>query len=697
MVTAAPTTSRTDAEPHGTAGSPGPTGPRSGARIPALDGLRGFALLGMLLWHAEVGWVQGGFARMTIFFALSGYLGARSWQRIRARSGQQGGFATFWWRRARRLLPISYLGIAVAVAVTAMAGTSDMRERLGGDVISVLAYVSNLRFWLSDQGYGELFTEPSLLQHYWTLSIEEQAFALLPLLLASVSLLVGRDRHRRAAIVIAVVTVAAVGLPAVVPHDADAVWYSSIIRIGEFCGGVVLALWTTTSSETERSRRRLSLIGTVSLAVVVATVLWIPRDADWLYRGGMGLFLLPTLGLLAAAARSEGPAAAALSLRPLVALGRWTFSIYVLHWPLFFVLDRSRTGLDGWELATLRVGVAVAIGALLHVTVERPLMTAARVTDVATGLAGPARRRFDPDRWFSAWVPAGWWRTRPAAVALAASAAALAIVGMLPSGDDRYEWGRIEDESVALAELRMLDPDEGRHNVAVFGGSTAVLLDLGSGDWMRASDGLAIRPGVVKFGCGIIRDGQRVVEWDPQTWTPVVADVSGGDCARWPETWPYVAQLAEVDVALVVLGVWDTLDFVFDDLGHTHVGDPAFDARLRTELSTAVERLRSAGVRQVQLATTPVIGRGESGRVWEQRELDDDHPRRVAAFNDVLRSVADEHPDVVVIDYGAHVDNLDAERRDALLPDGVHPTQDTAATLWEEFLGPAVLAAADGG
>ena len=146
---------------------------------------------------------------------------------------------------------------------------------------------------------------------------------------------------------------------------------------------MALALWMA-QERTPRFDRWLRTIGTASLAIVVGAVLLVPRDVEWLYRGGMGLFLLPTLGLLAAAARSEGIASTVLSFRPLVALGRWTFSLYVLHWPLFYVLDEARTGLDGWELATLRMGSAVALGAVLHVLVERPLMAPSSAEPVRT-------------------------------------------------------------------------------------------------------------------------------------------------------------------------------------------------------------------------------------------------------------------------------------------------------------------------
>ena len=672
-------------------GEPSPARPTS-RRIAALDGLRGFALTGMLLWHADVSWVQGGFVRMTIFFALSGFLATRSWRRILDRADAAGRFRTFWWRRARRLLPISYLGVGVAIATTVAVGTPEMRDRLGGDVLSILGYVSNLRFWLSGQGYGELFTEPSLLQHYWTLSIEEQAFALLPLLLAGVALLVGSGDLRRQMLIVSAITVALVGLPVVVSHSADAVWYSSPIRIGEFCGGVALALWMA-QERTPWLDRWLRTIGTASLAIVIGAVLLVPRDAEWLYRGGMGLFLVPTLGLLAAAARSDGIASSVLSLRPLVALGRWTFSIYVLHWPLFYVVDSTRTGLDGWELATVRMGAAVALGALLHALVERPLMAPPTDEPVRTGLAGGRGPRDAFDRRLAAWVPAGWWRTGPAAAALGCSAAALAVVAFLPSGEDPYEWSVVEDRAIDVANMRMFNDDPGRVSVGIYGGSTALTLDLGGSEFFLASDEVAIRPGVAKLGCGLVTVGERTLGWDTETWEQVDGAVED-QCLTWPDTWPEVARISEADVALVVVGSWDTLDFVIDG-ETTHVGDPAFDRLVVDDLETAIAAFRAAGVEQVQFATTPVIGRGPNGRIWERRGLDEEHLVRVDAFNDLLRQVADDHDDVAVVEYGDYVDSLSEDTKAELLPDGVHPTDEGALVLWESYLGDAVVAAYD--
>ena len=698
----------------------------AGSRVAALDGLRGFALLGMLLWHAEVSWVRGGFARMTIFFALSGYLATMSWMRVRAREGGRGGFAAFWWRRARRLLPVSFLGIGVAIVVTATTGTAGMQARLPGDVLSVLLYVSNLRFWLSDQSYGELFGEPSMLQHYWTLSIEEQAFIVLPLVLAGL-LLVCRGRTRRAALLATVLAVACVGLPLVVPHTPDAVWYSSIVRFGEFCGGVALALWTT-SAAGSRTRswppRWLGPAGALALASLIAVMLTIPREEAWLYRGGMGLFLVPTVLCLAAAAADVGPAARVLGWSPLARLGRWTFSVYVLHWPLFWIVDRERTGLDGWQLATLRLAAAIVLGAIVHVLVERPLMARGPATAPLPGTP-PALVRLD--RALLGRVPRLWWRTWPAAGALLLAGCGLAVVSTVPSGGSgdevRFDYfddatapadaaggsdgsgdlpagaldnplgipaDELDAELVELAHVRMFEGDPGRIAIGVFGGSVATVLDGGGEPWLQQDADLALRPGASVLGCGLLTDGSRVVGRHEVTGEPILRPIDER-CGLWPGTWPVVADIGALDVALVVPGVWDTLDTHVDGLGTSHIGDPDFDVVLLERLDEVRAGFRRAGVDQVQLVTTPVSGTGRDGDAWERRGLTDDHPERVARLNELLREVDRRYDDVSIVDLAAEVDGWDEALQDERMPDGVHYSQDGAHAVWEQYLADAVV------
>jgi hypothetical protein len=95
----------------------------------------------------------------------------------------------------------------------------------------------------------------------------------------------------------------------------------------------------------------------------------------------------------------------------------------------------------------------------------------------------------------------------------------------------------------------------------------------------------------------------------------------------------------------------------------------------------------------VLIATTPAVGPGASGRARAERGLRADHARRVEIYNSLVRSVAASNDRVDVLEYGALIDGLDAETSAAWLPDGIHPTDAASLTVWDQLIGPAVVAA----
>jgi peptidoglycan/LPS O-acetylase OafA/YrhL len=149
--------------------------------LPGLDGLRALAVTAVLLYHAELHWIPGGFLGVEVFFVISGYLITAL---LLAEWRQRGriDIKTFWLRRARRLLPALYLMLAVTLAFAVVFLPGEV-ARLRSDAIAAFGYVTNWYLVFGHQSYFETANRPSLLQHLWSLAIEEQFYVLWPLLL----------------------------------------------------------------------------------------------------------------------------------------------------------------------------------------------------------------------------------------------------------------------------------------------------------------------------------------------------------------------------------------------------------------------------------------------------------------------------------------------------------------------------------
>ena len=147
--------------------------------VPALDGLRALAVLGVMLYHGGAPVAGGGFLGVDVFFVLSGFLITSlllgEWARtVTVKLGQ------FWARRARRLLPaLLVMLVGVAIIVKIFSGPGQFAG-LRLDSLSTLFYVANWHFIVAGGSYFDATAQPSLLQHMWTLSIEEQFYIVWP-------------------------------------------------------------------------------------------------------------------------------------------------------------------------------------------------------------------------------------------------------------------------------------------------------------------------------------------------------------------------------------------------------------------------------------------------------------------------------------------------------------------------------------
>jgi len=350
--------------------------PRLGYR-PALDGLRALAVIAVFAYHAEGGWARAGFLGVDVFFVLSGYLITALLLAERRREGRID-LRRFWLRRARRLLPaVLVMLAAVAVAVPLLA--PDQASRIRADLLAALGYVSNWWLIVGEQSYFEAAGRPPLLQHLWSLAVEEQFYLLWPPVLA---LAVRHRPHRRMVKPLLVAAAASAVLMAVLfrPYaDPSRVYYGTDTRAVALLLGAALAAATTRWQLVDQLRRAgrgileaAGILGLAGLGWAIATV----NEFDpWLYRGGFTAVAVAAAGVVAASARPGPPLllGRVLGARPLVWIGRRSYGIYLWFWPVLMV---TRPDLDvpvhGAPLLALRAALTVALAALSYRFVELP-------------------------------------------------------------------------------------------------------------------------------------------------------------------------------------------------------------------------------------------------------------------------------------------------------------------------------------
>ncbi len=353
--------------------------------VPALDGLRGLAVLAVLLFHADVSWASGGFLGVSTFFTLSGFLITTLLVSEQQFSGKVS-LRAFWIRRVRRLLPASLVTLVVIVAISPLLGTTADPVRLPGDVLAAASYVANWRFVAAGTSYADLFVAPSLVQHFWSLAIEEQFYLLFPLVAAAAL----RFRGPRA---LGVAAASGLGFSMLVTLGAgfsnDRIYYGTDTRAAELLVGVLLAVVWHHPSRAALSSRIPALPVCVAagalLALLGSFTAWITLtlQTDVLYRGGFILYALLSSAVIAGAMLppTSSPVAALLSVMPFRSLGRISYGAYLIHWPLFLVLDPTRTGIDGTALVVVRLGMTLALAYLSYGLIESPIRAGRLVPD----------------------------------------------------------------------------------------------------------------------------------------------------------------------------------------------------------------------------------------------------------------------------------------------------------------------------
>lgn len=338
-----------------------------------LDGLRGVAVLAVIVYHLEPAWLPGGFIGVDIFFVLSGFLITSLLLRERIGNGTID-FARFFTRRLRRLMP-AVLVLLVALSIYAITSADPVElSRLRRHGLSTLAYVSNWVFITDGTTYTDILAGASPLRHVWSLAIEEQLYLVLAVGVLAVAAVgsPGRLRQRFGvlAALAAVASAAWMAWLSVAGASTERTYFGTDTRahamlVGAVIGAVLLGRPTADS-------RLVRWGGRTGLAVLVAVALYGAEDALWLHRGGF-LVVALAAGALVIASASDPVMSRWLSVRPIVAVGAVSYGLYLWHWPVLVIFDRQRTGLDGVTLTLFRLAISVAAATLSYVAVERPI------------------------------------------------------------------------------------------------------------------------------------------------------------------------------------------------------------------------------------------------------------------------------------------------------------------------------------
>ncbi|BFU44794.1 acyltransferase family protein [Krasilnikovia sp. MM14-A1004] len=667
---------------------PGGTPPLGYCR--ALDGIRALAVAAVVLFHAGVAGLRGGFLGVDTFFVLSGFLITSLLLNERARTGRIA-LGRFWVHRARRLLP-ALLAMLIATIVAGHLLLDDGALRLlRGDAYAALGYVANWRMIFRGTGYVAVTAAPSPLQHTWSLGIEEQFYLLWPLLVTA--LVTGlAARHARALLLACcLLGVAASQFACGEMFQPDAMsraYYGTDTRAQALLVGAALAALLAGGRAVGRgaprrgsgpgapprgfaaAARRTVLGPAALLATAVTAWLWHTAgdQAARLYHGGLTVAALATAVVIAHAVTSPGSAVARfLGLAPLVRLGRISYGVYLWHWPLFTYVTADATGLSRWPLLVVRLAGTLGLAVLSYHLIEQPIRRGALArllphgipVAVATATLGVVIIMIGVET-----VPA----TRP-------PAAAAPVVITAPSGTPR---ARAPINRPGRPQAAGRQP-----RVTFFGDSVAWVI----GTYLPRHPGMWTSVRAIQ-GCGIATLPDIRMLGTGHTNYP--------GCTSWRRRWRHGVDTDNPDVAVVELNRWELMDRRYQGR-YQHVGEPAYDTYLTAQLDAAVAIAASRGA-AVVLLTAAYTHRAErpDGGLYPE-----DQPQRVDAWNRLLGAEAARHPGTVtVLDLAPLVCPDGRFTRDIggmrVRSDGLHYTPYAVQSIIAPWLLPRLAAIATG-
>lgn len=359
-------------------------------QVKGLDGLRGLAVLAVVIYHFFGDILPGGYLGVDLFFVLSGFLITSLLVR-EYRVNNTISLKDFWIRRFRRILPAALVTLFIVTAiVTAIGG--DIAVGIREQFLGTLFFVNNWTQIATSQSYFAE-NEVQVFAHYWSLAVEEQFYIIWPLVTLGIFVFTQRRLRRSprrvpmlVTALLAVLSAAAMALLFTPGEDPTRVYYGTDTHAFGLLIGAFLSLALTSTRNDPRvdswpsagkfEARLAGAIGALALIGYVIQLLFMGDDLAVTYQGG--LLLTSVLGVLMiwGVIRETGPLTWIFRTNVMRWLGQRSFSLYLWHWPVIMIL-RALFDADGhmdhkWILGLVAVPIALLISEISYQHVENP-------------------------------------------------------------------------------------------------------------------------------------------------------------------------------------------------------------------------------------------------------------------------------------------------------------------------------------
>ena len=608
--------------------------------FPALDGMRGLAIASVLLYHSN--WSSRGLLGVDVFFVISGFLITLLLLRRLGTSGRIG-FGAFFLNRAKRLLPGLLLVLAAVLILTYQLGDLQELKHSATKSLGALLQVANWQQLLAGDAYWDRMGQTTPLAHIWSLSVTEQFYLLWPLILLGVWKLC----RARPDVVFWVLGLLLAGSAMIAPlmwdgTNSERLYLGTDSRSVGFVAGAAAAALIYMHTLRKPSHLRpasrgktaaVTSLSVLSLGLVVAlNVAADSYQAPWLYQGGLAVVAVAAAILAATLTSPWNLLARFFSFWPFVAFGKISYTVFLLHLPIFWLVQKGFPGLPPLMLFAAGGLLTWVLSLIIHYSFSEKLRRAK-------------------------------WRPQTTVPALAITISAI-LAGSLLMPDLRTAQMANTELS---AQSKLLGSDgEPMRVLPGAGGQRPTVLTLGdslANDYAtmlssHGSSSFAVVDGGTG-GCGIMSPDQvrssNGYIWEEQA-----------HCQSWEQSWPGLLQKSVPDYILLHL-YWDASEQLIDGQW-LKACDPAFSDRYRAHLG---KFLTWAAEVNPQAKIVFANDRPTNGIIAEKAWTD--------CFGQILQSVVDQDPqNRTILDWAGKLcpegrcESTDSFQKPLFLADDVH-------------------------